>query len=129
MPSYVLVTAKSRLKLTRSEKKDGSSMRKVNGHWECKGVDLEGLAQSLTAQLGRHVVNQTGIEGRFDFTLDLEPEETARGDDIAKPVPGAYAPKASLFTAIQDQLGLKLESRRATVELLMVDRVERPSEN
>ncbi len=71
-------------------------------------------------KLGRPVVNSTGLLGTFDFTLDWTPDDTA--------VDGAAGP--SLFTAIQEQLGLKLEPSKSLVEVLVIDHVERvPLEN
>ena len=127
--SYVLVAGKKGPKLAPTEKKEGSSMNSNNGHMECKGVTIENLARNLAFRLGRPVVNETALEGRFDFTLDFEPEGPARIGEKDNPIAGVDARKPSLFTAVQDQLGLKLESRKAPVEMLVVDRIERPSDN
>jgi uncharacterized protein (TIGR03435 family) len=115
--SYVLVAGKRGPKLKPSEG-DGGSMRSTNGHMECQGTTMENLAGNLALRLGRPVVDQTGLAGKFDFTLDYEEEGQATE---------GYAP--SLVTAVQDQLGLKLESKSAPVEMLVVDHVERPSGN
>ena len=125
--SYVLVVGKKGSKLTPAA--DGnSSMQSNNGHMEFKASDLENLAQNLASRLGRPVVNQTGIEGKFDFTVDYEPDD-GRVPDKENPISGVETRRPSLFTAVQDQLGLKLESRKAPVEMLVVDRIERPSVN
>ena len=125
--SYVLVTGKKRTKLTPAV--DGkSSMQSNNGHMEFKASDLENLARNLAFRLGRPVVNQTGIEGKFDFTIDFEPED-GRVPGKENPISGVETSRPSLFTAVEDQLGLKLESRKAPVEMLVVDRIERPSVN
>jgi uncharacterized protein (TIGR03435 family) len=70
--------------------------------------------------LSRMVIDRTGLKGAFDFELTWTP-------DTARPSPGAAADLPSLFTAIQEQLGLKLEPQRGPVEFLIVDRVEPPT--
>ena len=127
--SYVLVAGKKGPKLTPTEMKEGAPMRSSNGHMECKGATIENLARNLAFRLGRPVVDETGLEGRFDFTLDFEPESAARMDDKQNPIAGVDAKGPSLFSAVQDQLGLKLESRKAPVVMLVVDRIAHPSDN
>jgi len=87
--------------------------------------DLVSLMQR--AMLDRPVVDKTGISGRFDFDLEWAPDETQFGGEV--PIASADAPTAPLFTAIQQQLGLKLEATRGPVDALIVDEAERPSEN
>jgi uncharacterized protein (TIGR03435 family) len=91
--------------------------------------DFTGLMQSSV--LDRPVVDQTGLSGRFDFTLKWTPDETQ-----FSPFGGYKAPATEekdappdLFTAIQQQLGLKLESTKTAVDVLVIDHVEKPSEN
>ena len=127
--SYVLVAGKKGAKLTPTSLKEGMSARDSNGHWEGTGLDIDNFARNLAHQLGRPVVNQTGIEGRYDITLDFEPDGPARTGDKDNPIAGVDTRRPSLFTAIQDQLGLKLESRKTPVEVLVVDHIGRPSEN
>jgi uncharacterized protein (TIGR03435 family) len=77
------------------------------------------------------VVDRTGLTGRYDFTLRFFPTEGSTpvmNGQPATPSPDdAAAP--SIFTAVQEQLGLKLESTKGTVEGLVIDHVERPSQN
>jgi uncharacterized protein (TIGR03435 family) len=75
------------------------------------------LASRLSALLGRPVVNVTNDKRRFDFHLKWNPDDTAASD------------MPSLFTALQEQLGLKLESKKVSVDVLVIDRAELPSEN
>jgi uncharacterized protein (TIGR03435 family) len=92
-------------------------------------ADLAGLFQG--AVLDRPVVDQTGLEGRYDFTLNWTPDETQFGGlgvKVPPPPDNASAPPG-LFTAIQEQLGLKLDATRAAVGVFVIDRVEKPSEN
>jgi uncharacterized protein (TIGR03435 family) len=84
------------------------------------------------AVLDRPVVDQTGITGRWDFTLVWTPDEFQFGGAAAKMPPppatnGAAPP--DLFTAMQEQLGLKLESTKAQAEVFVIDKVAKPTEN
>jgi uncharacterized protein (TIGR03435 family) len=90
------------------------SARVRPGQIVARGNTLEQLTRGLSQFLGRTVVDRTGLSGTFDIDLEWAPEETA---DARGP---------SIFTAVQEQLGLKLESERAPVDVLVIDRVERP---
>jgi uncharacterized protein (TIGR03435 family) len=79
----------------------------------------------LGDQLGRGVIDKTNLKGLFDIRLDFAPAGSPDATAAVAPDPaGPY-----LFDAIQDQLGLKLESTRSLVEVLVIDRAEKPSEN
>ena len=93
------------------------------------------LASTLSRQLGRPVLDETGLTGRYDFTFKFAPdriqsaappESVANGQPLAAP-PDPTGP--SLMDAIQVSLGLKLESGKGPVEIFVIDRVERPSGN
>jgi len=91
--------------------------------------DFAGVMQA--AVLDRPVVDQTGITGRFDFTLKWTPDESqfsGMGIKVPPPSDKADAPP-SLFTAIQEQIGLKLDPTKAPVDVLVIDHVEKPSDN
>jgi uncharacterized protein (TIGR03435 family) len=100
-------------------------------------IGMESLANVLSNILGRPVVDKTGFKGTFDVKLDFSPEETrfgGRGGLGPKPGGPAEAGDAdnappSIFTAIQDQLGLKLESQKGPGEMLVIDHAEKASEN
>jgi len=80
--------------------------------------------------LDRPVVDKTGIAGTFDFTLRWTPDESQfNGMGFRVPVPESTVVLPGLFTAIQEQLGLKLDPQRIPAEVLVIDHVERPSEN
>jgi uncharacterized protein (TIGR03435 family) len=82
----------------------------------------------LSRLLGRNVVDKTGVSGKYDINAEWTPDETQLPPGTpAPPLSDATAP--SLFTAFQDQLGLKLESQKAPVEIVVIDRAEKPSEN
>jgi uncharacterized protein (TIGR03435 family) len=77
------------------------------------------LARTLSRMLRYQVADSTGLAGEYDFTLQWTPDAA-----------GADEPGPSIFAALQEQLGLKLESRKGPVEVLMIDHVERtPVEN
>jgi uncharacterized protein (TIGR03435 family) len=95
-------------------------------------VDFAGLMQG--AVLDRPVVDQTGLPGRYDFTLTWTPDQFQfAGTGLPVPPPDKNANDADappgLFTAIQKQLGLKLKPTKAPAEVLVIDHVERPSPN
>lgn len=93
-------------------------------------ADLAGVLQSTV--LDRPVVDQTGIAGRWDFQLLWTPDEFQfPGLGARPPVPAAASPDAppDLFTAFQEQLGLKLEGAKAPAEVFVIDSVSKPSEN
>jgi uncharacterized protein (TIGR03435 family) len=79
------------------------------------------------AILDRPVVDKTGLSGHYDFDLEWAPDESQFGGGV--PAASADAPSAPLFTAIQQQLGLKLVATRGPVDALIVDKIERPSAN
>jgi len=118
MPVYELVVGKNGSKLTSVPYGRGSTS--VNpGKLTAQGVPLRNLTEQLSRFLNRPVLDKTGLTGVFDFTMEWSPE--GKTTDEAGDLPVG----PSLFTAVQEQLGLKLESRRAPVEILVVDRGER----
>jgi uncharacterized protein (TIGR03435 family) len=94
----------------------------ASGHWSIRSWSIAQLAQRLTNTLGRPVIDRTGLDGSFDF--DLTFAEQSPTIDAA-----AQAQVPALTTAIREQLGLRLESARAPVDVLVIDRIERPTEN
>jgi uncharacterized protein (TIGR03435 family) len=96
------------------------------------GMSMDGLARQLASQLNSTVQNQTGLKGIYDFSLSFTPNDAAS----AAPDPGGGAnggiadnAGTSLFAAVQDQLGLKLESKKGPVDVVVVDHVDKPSDN
>jgi len=87
-------------------------------------ADLASVLQR--SPFDRPVVDQTGLSGRYDFDLEFAPDESLWGGMLSRP---PDSDKPGLFQAIRDQLGLKLEAARGPVETLVIDQVERPSEN
>ena len=97
---------------------------------EASAIPLPRLAAALAqfGNLGRQVIDRTGLTGNFDVHLEYAPDEGLGGGPPGQG-PSADSAGPSIFTAIQEQLGLKLEPSRAPVETLIVDHVERPTEN
>jgi uncharacterized protein (TIGR03435 family) len=128
--AYMLVVGKGGPKFKASAQ-DGSTNYRITGNSiSLERGDLARMAQFLATALGRPVIDRTGLGGRYDLSLLWDDAPIRQGD-----VPGLDAPAAagddrgSIFSAIQDQLGLRLEPQRTAVEVIVVDRIERPSQN
>ena len=91
------------------------------------GTTLDDFASFILRGLDRPVVNRTGLKGRFDIHLEFAPDEAIDVRQAPGAAGGLSGP--SIFTAVQEQLGLKLEPARGPREYLVIDRVERPSDN
>ena len=118
LPAYDLVIAKGGIKLQPSQ----SSSKNISvGRTYLNGqeLDLTSIAQELAKITGRAVVDKTGLAGRYDFKLLWTADDVQAADGDPPP----------LFTAIQEQLGLKLESAKEPVAVLIIDHVEQPTPN
>ena len=92
------------------------------GHWSLRETTMARFAERLVGSVGRPVVDRTGLDGAFDVDLTFTPDHPV--------VDASGAPNApSLITALREQLGLRLESTRAPVDVLVIDRVQQPTEN
>ncbi len=160
LPVYILTVAKNGPKLQPAKKDEtsaamtpppdaarpsgdksvpykGRMMRMGRGQINAQEVPLQFLADSLSRQLGRTVIDKTGLTGTYDFTLTWTPDESQgqmfkgapEGKETGDSAPPPDASGPTIFTAIQEQLGLKLESQKGPVEILVIDHVERPGEN
>ena len=89
---------------------------------EAKGATLEEFSKTLRLLLDRPVIDKTGITGRFDIRVEFSRE----GPELADS--GSTGP-SSIFTALQEQLGLRLEPAKGPVEMFVIDHRERPTEN
>jgi uncharacterized protein (TIGR03435 family) len=97
---------------------------------EAQGATLDEFSKLLRLVVGRPVIDKTGITGRFDIRVDFSREGTElAGIQLKEPVPSDPSGPPSIFTAVQEQLGLRLESGRGPIETLVIDRIEKPSEN
>ncbi|HVU46117.1 MAG TPA: TIGR03435 family protein [Terracidiphilus sp.] len=126
LPIYNLVVAKGGAKFLDT-KAEGSKFDRWNGRIELQGGDntVSVLAEQLAEVLGRVVVDKTGITGRYRIALSWTPDDRAAPPSGAPPADSG----PSIFTALEEQLGLKLESAKGPVEVLVIDSVAQPSEN
>jgi uncharacterized protein (TIGR03435 family) len=116
---YDLVVAKGGPKLRASGDQPGFGMTNT-GSITFKKTSVSTFANVLSGVLGRKVIDKTGLQGNVDVDLHWTPDERAD----AQPDDGP-----SVFTAIQEQLGLRLESSKGPVEVLVIDRAGKPTEN
>jgi uncharacterized protein (TIGR03435 family) len=128
VPVYFLVVAKGGPKLHDAKEgenafnaltKDGTSPFKPGLAAIFKPGDLPAFAERLGRPLDRPVLDKTGIKGQFWFQLEWAPD----------PGPDSINLGPSLLKALRDQLGLDLEAQKASLEILIIDHVERPTEN
>ena len=104
----------------------GISVRPGQGVIVGNAVAMEQFARNLQGGVGRIVVDKTGLAGYYDFEVTFTPEPGQLPPTV--PAPAAVDPSApSLFTAMQELLGLKLEPVREPIDVIVIDRVERPS--
>src|SRR5262249_43050386 len=94
------------------------------GRIDAFGARMQPLSNALATVLDRPVIDKTGLTGVFDIHLAFTPDLGSAADPAASSDLGP-----SVFTALQEQLGLKLESAKAPVSMLVIDRVEKPSAN
>jgi uncharacterized protein (TIGR03435 family) len=111
----------------------GCQMMMTPGRMQAAGQPLAAVASLLANQVGRPVLDKTGMGGAFDFTLTWLPE-MGRGAPVAPLPPGIELPPIdpdapSLFTALQEQLGLKLEPGRAPVDVIVIESIQPPVED
>ncbi|MGC1450732.1 MAG: TIGR03435 family protein [Candidatus Sulfotelmatobacter sp.] len=108
-------------------------MKMGPGELTDQGTTLAPLVEQLSWQLGHTVLDKTGLTGNYNFSLRWTPSETEAGmSKLMGSKPAAESKPSSeppLFTAIQEQLGLKLEPQTESVQVLVIDQVEKPSEN
>jgi uncharacterized protein (TIGR03435 family) len=149
LPLYELVIAKGGTKLKEATPGDtyangikgpdgvgrGGMMRVGRGQLTSQAVPMTSLANMLSQQLHRTVIDKTGLTGKYDLELNWTPDQGSepmfKGAD-GSPQRADAAPDSSgpsIFTALQEQLGLKLQSAKGPVETLVIDHVEMPSEN
>jgi uncharacterized protein (TIGR03435 family) len=125
LPGYSLVVGKGGLKAHPIETSDSNSNSNGDGRsttLTAKGVTMTQLADFLSRELGEFVVDGTGVTGKYEFEM-----RWARDEQLAA---GDPDPAPSIFTALQEKLGLKLQPQKVPVSMVVVDKVERaPTEN
>ncbi len=141
LPVYELVVAKGGPKLKEAVQGDSDTnglkdarghspldhMRVGFGSVDCQSVPMTSLIEILTQLSGRTVVDKTGLVGKYDVKLRWRPEDARPQSDAGGGAPDE--PDVDFFTAIQEQLGLKLVPAKGPVSALVVDHIERPSAN
>ena len=134
MPVYALEQSKGGFKLKpivagSDPEKTGAKLPNgmrggmlMNGHNTLTGqsISIQFLASALSNTVHRQVVDRTGVTGDYDFTLKFQPEDAPAGGDSNDP---------SIFTALEEQMGLRLESTRAKVPSVVVEHIEQPGAN
>jgi uncharacterized protein (TIGR03435 family) len=123
MHAFVLEVAKNGPKLEKAP--PGESATNTSSGTTAKSIvvrctGMDGFARVLAREMDLPVVNHTGLEGIFSFRLQWAPEDARTSDAASGP---------SIFTAIREQLGLRLRAEKAPVEILVIDRAEKPSPN
>jgi len=133
MSVYALEAGKSGSKLVPAGAE--RQFRSGNGTLSVKKGDMAALASWLSRQLGRVVMDKTELKGEFDYALEWTSEPGQGGpESIGLPpdtrgTPPVETTGPSIFTAVQEQLGLRLVSTKGPVEIIVIDRVEKPSSN
>ena len=126
LPFYALTVAKTGLKIKAAESATGITSNSNGTQYRVTAkIPLAGLAEFLSLRIDRLVMDETSLKGPFEIALDWVA-------DTAVPTNDAVQSKdvgPSIFTAVQEQLGLRLESRKGPVKILVVEHAEKPSEN
>ena len=132
LPVYALVIGKNGIKFKESTG-DAQQRRIMMGRGRINGeaMSMDMLVNQLGNQLGRTVIDKTGLKGPYQINLEWTPEQA---QSIGGPDGGGEGRASSdtgptIFTALQEQLGLKLESQKGPVDILVIDKIEKPSEN
>ncbi|MGA8938977.1 MAG: TIGR03435 family protein [Acidobacteriaceae bacterium] len=135
MPAYVLTVAKTGSKLMKSgaDPKSPPGMGGPPGRIMMRNGSMEEFAQLMQGTMDRPVIDQTGLKDRYDLKLNWTPDASQYGGRIPPPNNadnGLNAdPFPPLFTAIQEQLGLRLVATKAPVKIMVIDNIDKPSPN
>jgi uncharacterized protein (TIGR03435 family) len=119
MPIFELVAAKGGLKIQpahRTPTEADGSLLTFPGRFKASMVPISSLARVLSGMLGHRVVDRTNLDGKYDFQVEFAEDDADSG-------------RPSIYGALQDQLGLKLEPSKGPVEMLVIDRAELPAGN
>jgi uncharacterized protein (TIGR03435 family) len=122
--AYVLEVKKTGPQL---EKGDGQGSKTSNGRGDIVAINttMDRFAEILSRQMDLPVVNRTGLEGMFNLKLKWTPESTKPVKPGESPVPEG----PTIYTAVQEQLGLRLHAQKVPVDVLVIDHAEKPSAN
>jgi uncharacterized protein (TIGR03435 family) len=129
LPVFALTQAKGGSKLTsHDESQPGPNLRMGQGELTSVGATMQMLLMPLSQMLGRPVIDETGLTGQYDFHLTWAPD-LSLSPATPEGVLAASEGGPSLFTALTDQLGLKLDSKKGPVTVYVVEKIEQPKEN
>jgi len=119
LPILRLVVAKGgpKLKVALPDARSESEMS--NGYISGQATSMQTFVFNLSHEMGRQVIDETGLTDNYDFELRWTPDDQQEAPDAGP----------TAFTALEEQLGLKLISAKGPVEVIVIDRIERPSEN
>lgn len=124
---YTLIVAKGGPKLTVvTSPGDRQGISGNRGRSQGFAAPMSMMAMNLSSIIGRPVTDKTGLLGNYDWVLEYDPDVSGsqHQDDQS-----TDTPRPTIFTALQDQLGLKLESTKGPVDTYVIDKIDRPSEN
>jgi uncharacterized protein (TIGR03435 family) len=132
MPLYALTVSKGGHKLSAPADTDRGVSLNINGGQQivARSSTMKQLADSLAMLMGRFVRDETGLDGSFDFKMDFSRDST--GADVVPRADAATAGdrvRPSIFAALTEQLGLRLEAKKGPVPILVVEKLDRPTEN
>jgi uncharacterized protein (TIGR03435 family) len=99
--------------------------RQSFGRIQFSGLPLSAFANGIAGQVGRMVIDRTGLSGVWDFELNFAPERPLDGPGVEPPPVDPNLP--TLFTAVQEQIGLKLDPTKGPVEVLVIDSIQQPA--
>jgi len=125
MEAFVLEIGRHGPKLEGAKEKEATT-RNGRGLIDARAITMDRLAEVLSRQMDLPVVNRTGLAGSFDLKLEWTPDS---GRPAKSSMDEAADTGVSVFTAIQQQLGLRLRARKTPIATIVIDRAERPSEN
>jgi uncharacterized protein (TIGR03435 family) len=129
-PAYVLTVAKGGPKFKAREQEGYTNIQVTGNSIRLERGPLSRMTQLLSTALGRPVIDRTGLNGLYDLSLQWDDAPAREAGVAGLDVPAAPGnDHGSIFTAIQDELGLRLEPKQAPVEVIVIDRMERPSQN
>jgi len=131
LPTYAMTVAKGGVKMQESKETEGNrGLRTTRGKMTGQRASMATLVNVLSGMVGRPVLDRTGLTAGYDFELTWSPEPHVGPPGApGEPVEPPDTSGPSIFTAVQEQLGLKFESQKGPVETIVIDRAEKASEN
>ncbi len=128
-PVYELVVAREGPRVKTANADERPAFEVTRGRIWSRAVPLEYLAGNLAYLLGRPVIDKTGLSAKYDYTVNYTPDPGQATVGAPAPSDGPPPDGPSIFTALREQLGLRLESTKGPVQVLVIDRAEKPEAN